>query len=104
MIHTMTAKQHRGRAGQAAAGEETLPVWLAVLIAACCQASGDGGPHDVLWSCVEGRATYTNFGRKAETIEPLGVNLSMGETLAVFWTPGDTTYTMEVYSQAELCA
>jgi hypothetical protein len=93
-----------GHSLRPAASEEPLPIWLAVLLAAECQARGNGTDHHVRWDCVAGRAVYTNYGRDAEHIEPLGVSLSVGETLAVYWIPGETAYTMEVYSQAEKCA
>ena len=83
---------------------EPLPIWLAVLMATSCQARSHDDNHDVRWDRVAGRAVYTNFGREAERIEPLGVSLSVGETLAVYWTPGETAYTLEVYSQTEKCA
>ena len=83
---------------------EPLPIWLAVLMATSCQARSHDSNHDVRWDRVAGRAVYTNFGRDAERIEPLGVSLSVGETLAVYWTPGETAYTLEVYSQTEKCA
>ena len=76
-----------------------MPIWLAVLIATPCQARTSRGRNEVHWTCVSGRAIYTNFGRDMERIEPLGVNLSAGETLAVSWTPNETAYTLEVYSQ-----
>ena len=83
---------------------DPLPIWLAVLMATSCQARSHDSNHDVRWNRVAGRAVYTNFGRHAERIEPLGVSLSVGETLAVYWVPGETAYTMEVYSQTEKCA
>jgi hypothetical protein len=83
---------------------EPLPIWLAVLMATSCRAQSNDSNHDVRWDRVAGRALYTNFGRDAERIEPLGVSLSVGETLAVYWNPGETAYTMEVYSQTEKCA
>ena len=33
---------------------------------------------------------------QVELIQPLGVYLRGGQTLAVYWTPGDTAYTLEV--------
>jgi len=83
---------------------EPLPIWLAVLMATSCQARGTKGPHDVRWRCVSGRAVYTNYGRDTEHIEPLGVSLLSGETLAVCWTPGETAYTFDIFSQSEKCA
>ena len=85
------------------AAAEPLPIWLSVLMATPCRAQSNDSNHDVRWNRVAGRAVYTNFGRDAEWIEPLGVSLSVGETLAVYWNPGETAYTMEV-SQTEKCA
>jgi hypothetical protein len=90
--------------GETGGSQEPLPIWLAVLMATSCQARGNGTHHDVRWDCVAGRAVYTNYGRDAERIEPLGVSLLGGETLAVYWTPGETAYTIEVYPEAEKCA
>jgi hypothetical protein len=84
--------------------QEPLPIWLAVLIATSCHARSSQGRHDVRWDCVSGRAIYTNYGRDTERIEPLGVNLQAGDTLAVYWIPGETAYTFEVFSPTEKCA
>jgi hypothetical protein len=81
-----------------------LPIWLAALAAARCQANGNGKDHTVGWSCVSGRAVYTNAGADAEWIQPLGVRLQGGQTLVVCWLPGETEYTVEVYGQDEMCA
>jgi hypothetical protein len=83
---------------------EPVPIWLAVLFATSCKAQRDGKNHVVRWNWVSGRALYTNAGRDAEHIEPLGVSLLGGHTMAVYWMAGDTTYTVEVYRQKELCA
>jgi hypothetical protein len=83
---------------------DALPIWLAALAAARCQANQNGEDHAVRWSCVSGRAQYTNAGADAELIQPLGVRLQGGQTLAVYWLPGQTAYTMEVYRQDEMCA
>ena len=83
---------------------EPVPIWLAVLFATSCEAQRDGKNHAVRWNWVSGRALYTNAGRDAEHIEPLGVSLLGGQTMAVYWIPGDTAYTVEVYRQKELCA
>ena len=80
------------------------PIWLAALNAASCQASRKGENHEVRWSCAAGRALYTNSGADTETINPLGVRLEGGETLAVYWMPGETGYTMEVYGRTATCA
>ena len=75
------------------------PIWLAALTAAQCLATGNGQHHDVRWNCAAGRAVYTNAGAATETIHPLGVSLEGGQTLAVYWMPGETGYTMEVYGR-----
>jgi hypothetical protein len=81
-----------------------MPVWLSVLFATQCWATDGNRGHTVPWVCVLGRAVYTNAGATAEFIEPLGISLERGQTLAVSWRPGETTYTMEVYRQNHMCA
>jgi hypothetical protein len=83
---------------------EPTPIWLAALIATRCQAVANGEDHAVRWNHVSGRALYTNAGPETETIEPLGVNLKQGHTVAVSWIPGETAYTVEIYRQYDLCA
>jgi len=83
---------------------EPLPIWLSALQATSCEAQRDGHYHAVRWNLVAGRAVYTNVSREPEHIEPLGVSLLGGHTMAVYWMPGDTAYTVEVYRQRELCA
>ena len=83
---------------------DPLPIWLAALVAARCQVSGNGEDHAIRWRSVSGRALYTNGGVDAEWIRPLGVRLEGGQTLAVDWRPGETDYTVEVYRQDEMCA
>jgi hypothetical protein len=83
---------------------EPVPVWLSVLVAASCSAKRNGERHAVRWDCEAGRAVYTNLSLDAEHIEPLGVSLMGGHTLAVYWVPGETAYTLEVYRQREKCA
>ena len=80
---------------------EPVPIWLAVLMATSCQAEVNGENHDVRWDCVAGRAVYKNSGRAEERIEPLGVSLLGGQTLAVSWIPGATAYTVEVFGQED---
>jgi hypothetical protein len=87
-------------ARSAVASNGRVPVWLAALIAAQCQAEGEGENHAIGWDCVSGRALYTNSRAAMERIEPLGISLQRGQTLAVSWRPGETTYTMEVYGKA----
>jgi hypothetical protein len=101
---TVASARHAGRYSETGGSQEPLPIWLAVLIATSCQARSNDGRHDIQWNRVAGRAVYTNYGRDAERIEPLGVNLLGGETLAVCWTPGETAYTLEIYNQTEKCA
>ena len=81
-----------------------FPIWFAVLMASSCLTTANGENRAIRWDCVSGRAVYTNQGGDAEHIEPLGVRLLGGETLAVCWMPGETAYTVEVYGQNERCA
>lgn len=83
---------------------DAFPIWFAVLMASCCLAQANGENRAIRWDCISGRAVYTNQGGDAEHIEPLGVRLLGGETLAVCWMPGETAYTVEVYGQNERCA
>jgi len=78
---------------------EPAPIWFAVLRASDCRATDGNQGHAVPWICVSGRALYTNCGSEAETIQPLGVHLQGGHTLAVTWRPGETEYTVEVYPE-----
>jgi len=73
------------------------PIWHAALLAACCQATGESGSHTIQWTCVSGRALYTNTGPTSELIQPLGLWLDGWHTLAVYWEPGETAYTTDVY-------
>jgi hypothetical protein len=73
-------------------------------MASSCKARGNGENHAIRWDCVSGRATYTNRGGDAERIEPLGISLMSGQTLSVYWMPGETAYTVEVHRQSEMCA
>lgn len=96
---------HYSVSNQPKGGNASLPVWFAALMASSCQASVNGEDHAVRWDCIAGRALYTNRGTAAERIEPLGVHLKGGHTLAVYWQPGQTNYTVEVYSQSNhFCA
>jgi len=83
---------------------EQVPIWLAALIATCCQATGSGEDHAVRWDCIAGRAVYTNAGVDTELIQPLGVHLLGGQTVAVSWLPGETEYTVEVLRSHEMYA
>jgi hypothetical protein len=78
---------------------EPRPIWLSVLEATSCQARSRGKHHAVRWQHISGRATYTNLGSEEERIEPLGISVPRGKTVAVFWQPGETEYTVEVYKQ-----
>src|SRR5678815_2859378 len=78
---THSARLHQ----EGSPGREPAPVWLAALLAVNCQARSNGLHHDVCWHAVSGRAIYTNFGSHTENIEPLGVSLPAGDTLAVYW-------------------
>jgi len=76
-----------------------IPIWFAALIASQCQARAKGNGRDVRWNCISGRAVYTNRGAEEETIEPLGVCLQRGDTVAVSWNPGETSYKVEIFQQ-----
>jgi len=89
---------------EASRPSEPVPIWLAALLASSCQAQRNGENHAVRWNWVSGRAVYTNAGRDAEHIQPWGVSLLGGHTLAICWMPGETAYTVEVYRQTGLCA
>jgi hypothetical protein len=78
---------------------QPAPVWLAALAAVTRRATRDGQDSAVGWRCAYGRATYTNGSADAEMIQPLGVSLRGGQTLAVSWAPGASSYTLEVYGQ-----
>ncbi len=98
-----TAQRGRRQAASSGAAQKPMyapvPIWLAALSASRCLAVSDGQDHAVSWDCVSGRAVYTNAGENTETIQPLGISLQGGETLAVSWLPGETAYTIEVYGQ-----
>ena len=77
---------------------EPAPIWFAALVANGCTAMGCAEGRAVSWRHKSGKALYTNSARDAEHIQPFGVSLRRGETLAVWWQPGETAYTLEVYS------
>jgi hypothetical protein len=78
---------------------EPRPIWLSALEATSCRAQSRGEHHPIRWLHVRGRATYTNLGSDEERIEPLGVCVPRGKTVAVSWLPGKTEYTVEIYKQ-----
>jgi hypothetical protein len=78
---------------------EPRPIWLSALEATSCRARSRGRYHAIRWQHVSGRATYTNLGTEEECIEPLGVSVPRGKTVAVSWLPGETEYTVEVYNR-----
>ena len=82
----------------------SAPIWLAALLAVGCQVVSERECRPVGWDWVAGRAVYTNAGAQAETIQPLGVTLAGGQTLAVTWVPGETAYTIYVDHAEALCA
>ena len=76
---------------------EYTPIWFAALVANGCTAIDRSEGRAVNWRCSSGKALYTNSAREAEHIQPFGVSLRRGETLAVWWQPGETAYRVEVY-------
>jgi hypothetical protein len=81
-----------------------VPIWMAALLATPCRATSNTEHHEVLWACIAGRAVYTNCSTETEFIQPLDVKLQRGDTLAVYWTPGESAYTVDVYKPNELVA
>ena len=81
-----------------------MPVWVAALIASHCHATAGGRAHEVRWKNEGGRLLYTNTEPVTEMIEPLGVKLESGHTIAVSWAPKETSYTIEVFQQFDCCA
>jgi len=105
LLHANAGLRCRPAARGSERGLEPMPIWLAALMATRCQATVNGEDHTILWDCIAGRALYTNRGTTAEHIETLGVRLQSGQTVAVYWRPGATDYTVEVYSQSNhFCA
>jgi hypothetical protein len=102
--HSNNGPQVVATVNEAPKKAQSTPIWLAALVAARCSADDGSEGHCVSWSCISGRAVYTNGGAGAERIEPLGVNLETGQTLAVCWMPGETTYTVEVYWQRAMAS
>jgi len=80
-------------------GGERPPIWFAALAASNCRAACEGAGHDVIWHCISGRAVYTNSSTESETIQPLGIQLQGGYTVAVTWRAGETEYTVETYPE-----
>ena len=78
-----------------------LPIWMAALFTSDCRATAPGSDCDIQWRCIDGRAHYTNDAGGALLIEPLGIRLENGQTLAASWTPGETSYTFEILRQHE---
>lgn len=81
-----------------------FPIWFAALLAVPCQARANGRDRAVLWDCVADRALYTNHGADLETIEPFGVQLQGGQTVAVSWQPGESAYRVEVFPRFDYTA
>ncbi len=95
---------HRTTIREANENREHTPIWFAALVANGCTAKHRAGHRSVNWRCNSGKALYTNSARDAEQIHPFGVSLRRGETLAVWWKPGETAYTLDVYKEADVAA
>jgi hypothetical protein len=100
-VRRMTREAEAARRGSGFC-VEPQPIWMAVLVSACCQAAGGGRKQAIRWEWVAGRALYVNTSVGPEWIEPLGVNLKSGHTLAVHWAAGETGYSVETYRQRRL--
>jgi hypothetical protein len=83
---------------------EHAPIWFAALVANGCTAMDRAEGRAVNWLHKSGKALYTNSASDAEHIQPFGVSLRRGETLAVWWQPGETAYTLEVYNDLSAVA
>jgi hypothetical protein len=78
------------------AAAEAAPIWFAALVAVTHRPNAE---RSVRFEYVSGRAIYTNSSQDRQEIDGLGVCLGGGQTLAVYWEPGKTAYTLEVYRQ-----
>jgi hypothetical protein len=83
---------------------EHAPIWFAALVANGCTAMDCAEGRAVNWRHKSGKALYTNSASDAEHIQPFGVSLRRGETLAVWWQPGETAYSLEVYRDLNVIA
>jgi hypothetical protein len=83
---------------------DPVPIWFAVLLASGCYTMVNGCSHSVPWEWLGDRAVYTNTGAYAEVIDPLGVRVESGCTVAVFWPVGETGYSVETYAHSRACA
>lgn len=79
-----------------ASNKQEVPVWLAVLTAAGCQAISRFETRSIRWTSTGGKAIYTNTGAVRESVQPFGLTLEPGDTLAVSWQPRETEYTLEI--------
>jgi hypothetical protein len=84
------------------AEKDLQPIWMTVLRSANCQAISSSGEHAISWRWIEGRAAYSNTKSETELILPLGVSLPSGHTIAIYWAPSATTYTVETYPESRL--
>ena len=74
--------------------QESLPIWMAALVASGCEARVNGEALRVEWLCVSDRAVYTNGGDETIVLLPFGVPVRAGESVVVSWLPGETAYTI----------
>ena len=74
------------------------PIWMAALLASSCRALAGESEHPIRWDCGSDCALYTNRSAEAEVVDPFGVTLQGGDTLAVSWMAGETGYNLEVFS------
>jgi hypothetical protein len=69
---------------------------MAVLVATGCRAVSNAGEQAIQWESAGGRAVYTNTSADTQLIQPLGVSLQAGHTLAIHWAYGDSAYAMKI--------
>jgi len=73
-----------------------VPIWFGALLAHRCEAIHGIEAHSIEWTCISGKALYTNSHGNVAWIQPFGVCLRPGDTISVSWRPGETEYTLEI--------
>ena len=70
------------------------PVWLAALYAAGCVAEGLRLTELVAWSFDGAQALYANSSSDTVVVSPLNMRVEPGQSLAVSWERGATSYSL----------
>lgn len=71
---------------------EQYPVWVSVLFAAGCVARSRGSARPIAWEFDGEQAFYTNSHSEAVVVDPFDFLLNPGESLAILWERGETSY------------